>query len=80
MKVYIIVLTFLLISLNIFAQTNWYFEPKIERNNHYLLEGSIADKYSITMYLERDGFCLYEYRGNIVYRLKGWYYYNNRKI
>ena len=80
MKRCVIVLIFLLSSLTIFAQLDWHFETKIENNNHYLLEGSIADKYPITMYLERDGFCLYEYRGNIVYRLKGWYYYNNRRI
>jgi hypothetical protein len=80
MKTYIIVLTFLLTSLHIFAQTNWCFEPKIERNNHYLFEGSIAGKYPITMYLEKDGFCSFESRWDYAYRLKGWYYYNNRKI
>jgi hypothetical protein len=81
MKKSIIILIFLLASVNIFAQSDWHFEAKTERSkHHYLLEGSIDDKYPITMYLERDRFCLYEYRGNIVYRLKGWYYYNSRKI
>jgi hypothetical protein len=76
----IIVLLFLFTGISVFAQSDWHFETKIERNNHYLLEGAIANRYPITMYLERDGFCLYEYRGNVIYRLKGWYYYNNRKI
>ena len=80
MKRHIIALMFLFTSVNTFAQSDWYFETKIERNNHYLLEGNIADKYPITMYLERDGFCLYEDKWTYAHTLKGWYYYNNKKI
>jgi len=80
MNRYIVIIIFLLPSLNIFAQTNWHFEPKIERNTYYLLEGSIADKYPITMYLEYGNFCLHYSRWDYAKTLKGWYYYNNKKI
>jgi hypothetical protein len=80
MRKYGIVLIFLLVSVNTFAQFDWHFETKIEKNNHYLLEGDIAGKYPITMYLEYDDFCLYDNKWNYARTLKGWYYYNNRKI
>ena len=79
MKAYITVFTFLLMSVNIYAQSDWHFETKIESNNHYLLEGNIADKYPITMFLEPCKHCDMETRNrwNYAYQLKGWYYYNN---
>ena len=81
MNRYITVLIFLLASVSTFAQTNWHFEQKIERqSNSYLYEGTIADKYPITMYLEEDGYCLREDKWHYSHRLKGWYYYNDRKI
>ena len=76
-KIMIIIMLF---STNLFAQPQWHFEAKIETYNGILFEGAIADRYPITMYLEFDGFCSYENRRNYSYRLKGWYYYNNRKI
>lgn len=76
----IVVLMFLLAGVNMSAQPQWKFETKIERSTNYLLEGTIADKYQITMYLEYDNFCLYDNKWNYARTLKGWYYYNNRKI
>lgn len=62
------------------AQTEWRFKSEVEKNDYYLLEGTIADKYPITMYLEESGFfCNYESRWNFSYGIKGWYYYNNFK-
>ena len=80
MNRYITILIFLLASVSTFTQAQWRFESKIERNNSYLYEGTIADKYPITMYLEEDGYCSSESRWDYGHRLKGWYYYNNRKI
>ena len=80
MNKYVAVLIFLLTCVNTLAQSNWKFEAKIEESINYLFEGIIADKYPITMYLEYDDFCLYDNKWNYARTLKGWYYYNNRKI
>lgn len=45
------------------------------------MEGVIG-KYPITMYLQQDKFCDmgYSNKWNYTHLLKGWYYYNNKKI
>ena len=77
----VILITFLIfLCFELFSQAEWQFTTEIKRNNHYLLEGIIAEKYPITMYLEENGFfCNFENRWNYSYGIKGWYYYNNIK-
>jgi len=69
-------------SVNIFAQSDWHFETKIERNNHYLLEGSIADKYPITMFLEPCKHCDMETRNrwNYAYESMQWQTNGNKSF
>jgi hypothetical protein len=82
MNRYIAVLLFLFASVKTFAQPDWQFEAKIEKSTYYLLEGTIADKYPITMFLEVGNHYDTKDRNrwNYAYQLKGWYYYNNYKI
>jgi hypothetical protein len=85
----ITILTALFITANTWCTTNawcnvpWEFKPKIEvRDQGFLLEGIIDDKYPITMYLVGDKLCNTESysRWNYTSLLKGWYYYDNKKI
>lgn len=76
----ITVLLFSILSVFSYAQTNWSLEPNIEKNNYFLLEGTIGD-YPITMYLERTyNFCG-EHQNNSwnARGLRGWYYYDKIK-
>ena len=61
-----------------FAQTEWKFQPKVEKNEFYLLEGKIDDKYPITMYLKQTwDFCGAGNNNNRKARgLTGWYEYS----
>ena len=70
MNKYIAILIFLFTSVNTSAQANWHFIATIEETKSYLFEGTIANKYQITMYLEHDGFCLYDNKWNYAHSKK----------
>jgi hypothetical protein len=79
---HITILVVLLIASSAWSQTSWQFKSKIEtEGTGFLLEGTLG-KYPITMYLTRDKFCNTDNnnRWNYIYLLKGWYYYNNKKV
>jgi len=78
MKKALSVFIFLVWGLLAFSQAEWDFQPNIEKNEFYLFEGMIDDKYPITMHLELTwDFCgegsnnRWKARG-----LKGWYKYD----
>jgi len=74
-----LILFFLLVTLKAFSQQTWQLIPNIERNAYYYLEGSIDNKYPISMYLElTGGFCGPNNNNRWNPRLmKGWYEYKN---
>jgi len=77
MKKALSVLIILIWGLAVKAQSEWKFQPNFEKNEFYLFEGIIDEKYPIEMYLEQTwDFCgignnnRWKARG-----LKGWYRY-----
>jgi hypothetical protein len=72
-----LLLIFIVNSVIITGQPSWELIPKIERNAYYYLEGSIDNKYPISMYLElTGGFCGSSNNNRWNPRLmKGWYEY-----
>ena len=80
---HITIVAALFIAASTWGQTPWQFKAKVDPGKTgFLLEGSIGNKYPITMYLEFDRLCHQsgDNKWNYTYRLKGWYYYNDRKI
>jgi hypothetical protein len=74
----VILIFFLLASsLEVYGQPSWKMTPKIDRNAYIILEGSIDNKYPISMYLEYSwNWCgandNYKWNPRII---RGWYQY-----
>jgi hypothetical protein len=68
---------FLLNTVNVFCQPTWQLIPKIERNAYEVLDGSIDNKYPISLYFEFSfGFCGSNDNNRWNPRIiKGWYEY-----
>lgn len=74
MKIITTFTLFFMLNSFLYCQNNWEFSSRIERNNFYLLEGNIDNKYPIRMYLEET----WDYCGNGNAKwdpriVKGWY-------
>ena len=79
-RIFISLICFL--GLKAYAQSNWQFESKIERNHqYYFWTGEIDGKYPIEMYLIETAKTCREYSndGKIAQGLRGWYQYEKIK-